>query len=61
MGDLVGIGGRFDLEQVVLAAVAVVVDGVGVLDHAGKPPVAAGTVEPWASHIAELATLPNTW
>jgi len=57
MGDLVGIGGRFDLEQVVLAAVAVVVDGVGVLDHA----VAAGTVEPWASHIAELATLPNTW
>jgi L-fuconolactonase len=30
-----------------------------VLDHAGKPPVAAGTVEPWASHIAELATLPN--
>lgn len=30
-----------------------------VLDHAGKPPVAAGAVEPWASRVAELATLPN--
>ncbi|MFE4956005.1 amidohydrolase family protein [Streptomyces sp. NPDC056653] len=30
-----------------------------VLDHAGKPPVAAGAVEPWATHIAELAALPN--
>ncbi|GAA4326788.1 amidohydrolase family protein [Streptomyces venetus] len=31
-----------------------------VLDHLGKPPVAAGTLEPWASDLRALATLPNT-
>lgn len=30
-----------------------------VLDHAGKPDIADGEWEPWASWIAELATLPN--
>ncbi|MFD8870564.1 amidohydrolase family protein [Streptomyces sp. NPDC059590] len=30
-----------------------------VLDHAGKPPIAAGAIEPWATRIAELAALPN--
>lgn len=30
-----------------------------VLDHGGKPPVAAGTLDPWRSHIAALAELPN--
>lgn len=30
-----------------------------VLDHAGKPPIAARAIEPWATHIAELAALPN--
>ncbi|MEV6008315.1 amidohydrolase family protein [Streptomyces sp. NPDC051976] len=30
-----------------------------VLDHGGKPPVAAGGWEPWAAHITELAALPH--
>ncbi|MFF4769492.1 amidohydrolase family protein [Streptomyces sp. NPDC001255] len=30
-----------------------------VLDHAGKPPVAHGAREPWATHLAELAALPH--
>jgi L-fuconolactonase len=30
-----------------------------VLDHAGKPEIAAGRMDPWASRIAELAALPN--
>lgn len=31
-----------------------------VLDHLGKPPVASGAVEPWATHIRALSALPNT-
>ncbi|MGW1544902.1 amidohydrolase family protein [Streptomyces sp. NPDC002309] len=31
-----------------------------VLDHLGKPPLAAGPREPWASDIRALAGLPNT-
>ncbi|MET9758846.1 amidohydrolase family protein [Streptomyces sp. NPDC006372] len=31
-----------------------------VLDHLGKPPVAAGTLEPWAADLRALAALPNT-
>jgi L-fuconolactonase len=30
-----------------------------ILDHGGKPPIAAGESEPWRRHIAELAQLPN--
>ncbi|MEZ0074405.1 amidohydrolase [Planotetraspora sp. GP83] len=30
-----------------------------VLDHAAKPPIASGEVEPWASEIKEIAKLPN--
>lgn len=30
-----------------------------VLDHAGKPPVRSGEVEPWATTLRELALLPN--
>lgn len=30
-----------------------------VLDHLGKPPVASGALEPWASHLRALAALPN--
>ena len=30
-----------------------------VLDHIGKPGIAAGLVEPWRAQIAELAKLPN--
>jgi L-fuconolactonase len=31
-----------------------------VLDHLGKPPIASGDLEPWASHVRALAGLPNT-
>ncbi|MBK3625868.1 amidohydrolase family protein [Streptomyces asoensis] len=31
-----------------------------VLDHAGKPPIASGAREPWASGVRALAALPNT-
>jgi L-fuconolactonase len=30
-----------------------------VLDHAAKPRIAAGELEPWATHIRELARRPN--
>ncbi|MGW0886183.1 amidohydrolase family protein [Streptomyces sp. NPDC002671] len=31
-----------------------------VLDHLGKPPIAAGVLEQWADRIRRLAALPNT-
>ena len=31
-----------------------------VLDHLGKPPIAAGRTEPWAADLRGLAALPNT-
>ncbi|MEU5533476.1 amidohydrolase family protein [Streptomyces sp. NPDC020362] len=31
-----------------------------VLDHLGKPPIAAGEREPWTTHLRSLAALPNT-
>ncbi|MFF3374807.1 amidohydrolase family protein [Streptomyces sp. NPDC002680] len=31
-----------------------------VLDHLGKPPIASGALEPWASDLRSLAALPNT-
>ncbi|WP_210592117.1 amidohydrolase [Streptomyces sp. GESEQ-35] len=31
-----------------------------VLDHLGKPPIASGEREPWASAVRTLAALPNT-
>ncbi len=31
-----------------------------VLDHLGKPPIASGAREPWATHVRALAALPNT-
>ncbi|MEW2180455.1 amidohydrolase family protein [Streptomyces sp. NPDC005406] len=31
-----------------------------VLDHAGKPPIAAGPAHPWADDLRALAALPNT-
>jgi L-fuconolactonase len=31
-----------------------------VLDHLGKPPIASGELEPWASAVRELAKRPNT-
>ncbi len=31
-----------------------------VLDHLGKPPIASGNRDSWASHLRALAALPNT-
>ncbi|MFF4905325.1 amidohydrolase family protein [Streptomyces sp. NPDC001260] len=31
-----------------------------VLDHLGKPPIASGALEPWATDLRTLAALPNT-
>ena len=31
-----------------------------VLDHLGKPPIASGTLKPWATDLHALAALPNT-
>ncbi|MFF4272918.1 amidohydrolase family protein [Streptomyces sp. NPDC001536] len=31
-----------------------------VLDHLGKPPIASGTLEPWATDLRALAAHPNT-
>ncbi|MFF8032071.1 MULTISPECIES: amidohydrolase family protein [unclassified Streptomyces] len=43
------------------AAAAAALPGLTlVLDHAGKPPVASGALEPWASGVRALAALPNT-
>jgi L-fuconolactonase len=41
-------------------AAAAVPDLVFVLDHLGKPPIAAGRTEPWAQDLRGLAALPNT-
>jgi L-fuconolactonase len=30
-----------------------------VLDHAGKPDIAHGGIDPWRAHVAELGALPN--
>ena len=32
-----------------------------VLDHIGKPGIAAGLTEPWRTDLAALAALPNVW
>lgn len=31
----------------------------GVVDHLAKPPIASGVLEPWRSHMAEIAQYPN--
>jgi len=41
-------------------AAAALPDLVFVLDHLGKPPIAAGRTEPWAQDLRGLAALPNT-
>ena len=42
-----------------IGAVRQVPDLRFILDHGGKPPIAAGESQPWRRHIAELAQLPN--
>ena len=32
-----------------------------VIDHLGKPPIAAGEFEPWASLLANAAKMPNVF
>ncbi len=41
------------------AAVGEVPGGRFVLDHAAKPAIASGALEPWAGALADLASLPN--
>jgi L-fuconolactonase len=55
--DLVVTAGQ--LGQAARAAAAVP-DLLFVLDHLGKPPIASGSIEPWASDLLRLAALPNT-
>ena len=42
-----------------ITAVRAVPEGRFVLNHAAKPPIAAGKLDPWAGLISELAGLPN--
>jgi L-fuconolactonase len=42
-----------------VAAARELPQGRFVLDHAAKPPIASGAMEPWAGGIGELARLPN--
>ncbi len=41
-------------------AAAAVPDLVFVLDHLAKPPIASGSIRPWARDLRRLARLPNT-
>ncbi|HTX29534.1 MAG TPA: amidohydrolase family protein [Streptosporangiaceae bacterium] len=41
-------------------AAAAVPDLLFVLDHLGKPPIASGSIPPWAQDLRRLAALPNT-
>src|SRR5581483_6708598 len=43
----------------VRAAVRALPEVAFVLDHLGKPPVAAGRLEPWSGWLGELAAEPN--
>jgi len=42
-----------------IETVASLPEATFVLDHCSKPPVVAGTLEPWASDVRELASYPN--
>jgi L-fuconolactonase len=55
--DLVITAGQLGAAAEVAAALP---DLVFVLDHLGKPRIAAGTLEPWAAGLRRLAALPNT-
>jgi len=55
--DLVITAGQ--LSQATRAAAAVP-ELTFVLDHLGKPPIAAGRTEPWTQDLRGLAALPNT-
>lgn len=42
-----------------VTAARVLPDLTFVLDHLGKPPIATGELEPWATHLTTLAREPN--
>lgn len=48
------------LDEVVQLAVACP-DTRLILDHCGKPDIAAGKLDPWRAHIRELAAMPHLW
>ena len=50
---------RADQIPACVAAARAVPDLRFVLDHLGKPPIAAGDREPWATDVRALAELPN--
>jgi len=50
---------RSDQLEAAAGAVSAVPEGRFVLDHLAKPGIAAGTWEPWATQLAELASCPN--
>lgn len=41
--------------EVAITAVAQVSEGRFVLDHAAKPPIRSGALQPWATHLGRLA------
>lgn len=45
----------------VVALVSMAPETRFVLDHCGKPAIAAGVLDPWREHVAELANRPNVW
>jgi L-fuconolactonase len=55
--DLVITSGQLPVSAEAAAAVP---ELTFVLDHLGKPPIASGEIEPWASDLRRLAALPNT-
>lgn len=52
---------RSDQLDAVIALVKQVPGLHGVIDHIAKPGIADGKMEPWASQIKELASLPNLY
>jgi L-fuconolactonase len=56
--DLVITAGQLDAA---VAAAGAVPQLRFVLDHLGKPPIAAGQTEPWAGDLRRLAALPNSY
>ena len=45
----------------VIALVRACPETTFVLDHLGKPPIAAGQLNPWRAHLSALADCPNTF
>lgn len=67
IGHLHRFGLTFDVllyERQLPAAIALadrLPDQPFVLDHLGKPCIRDGVLEPWATHLRELARRPNVW